>query len=367
MTSQFSIYTSGDVGAPILTGTSGSMVSLLDAVLVNGYGNKPSLGWTKPLPNENTGTIGCWKQPSGSQLILFVNDSAVTASITVGAGGGTRDAFVCGWETMVGLTGSVMGVGGGQFPLPSQVYPTVWANSTGSLIWRKSTTQDTTPRNWILMGDEYTFYLFVQTGDLTSAIYSMYGFGDVFSLKLTPDYYKAFIFGRNFIGTGPNSETQVNFGDLSNNLGNINAQHYFYLARGFGGTPGSVTALKVGDVGKAPMTTNFVIYNTPAMTTGATVDDIGAAFGGIIPVANPADNSLYLSPIWVVETSNTSLRGRFRGMYHLCHSSSSFADGQVFSGANEYAGKTFQIIKRGPYGGMWVMEISDTVETNDLP
>jgi hypothetical protein len=53
-----------------------------------------------------------------------------------------------------------------------------------------------------------------------------------------------------------------------------------------------------------------------------------------------------------------------RGMYHLCHPITSFADGQVFSGANEYAGKTFQIIKQGPNAGMWVIETSNTVETN---
>ena len=59
------------------------------------------------------------------------------------------------------------------------------------------------------------------------------------------------------------------------------------------------------------------------------------------------------------------LRGRMRGLYHLCHQPSNFSDGQIVTGANEYAGKTFQVVKPGYYGGAMLVEISNTVETND--
>ena len=68
--------------------------------------------------------------------------------------------------------------------------------------------------------------------------------------------------------------------------------------------------------------------------------------------------------MWIVETTNGSLRGRMRGFWHLCHPASNFSDGQYISGANEHAGKTFQIVKPGPFGGAFCFETSPTVETN---
>jgi hypothetical protein len=42
--SQFTIYTSNDLGAPQLNGLTGSLLTVLDAVLINGYGTKTSGG-----------------------------------------------------------------------------------------------------------------------------------------------------------------------------------------------------------------------------------------------------------------------------------------------------------------------------------
>jgi hypothetical protein len=42
---QFTVYSSGDIGSPQLTGTSASLISVLDGVLVNGYGSKAGAGW----------------------------------------------------------------------------------------------------------------------------------------------------------------------------------------------------------------------------------------------------------------------------------------------------------------------------------
>jgi hypothetical protein len=52
-------------------------------------------------------------------------------------------------------------------------------------------------------------------------------------------------------------------------------------------------------------------------------------------------------------------------MYQVCHPSSNFSDRQRFSGANDYAGKTFQIVKWGANGGYVAIEVSNTVETNE--
>ena len=40
----WTVYRSDDAGAPNLTGAAGSLIAILDAVLVNGYGAKPAAG-----------------------------------------------------------------------------------------------------------------------------------------------------------------------------------------------------------------------------------------------------------------------------------------------------------------------------------
>jgi hypothetical protein len=40
-----------------------------------------------------------------------------------------------------------------------------------------------------------------------------------------------------------------------------------------------------------------------------------------------------------------NLRGRLRGMYHVCHPATAFADGDTFVGSGDYAGRTFLIVK----------------------
>ena len=62
--------------------------------------------------------------------------------------------------------------------------------------------------------------------------------------------------------------------------------------------------------------------------------------------------------------SNFSLRGKFRGIYQVCHLAANFSDGQILTGGGDFAGKTFMIINHGPTGGFWAVETSPTVITN---
>ena len=90
MTSQFNIYTSSDLDAPLLTGRTGSLVGLLDACLVTGYGIMTGSGWTHPLVNSRS--LACYTPPSGSRMTLFVNDSYSSSVATQQ----TKESFVTG-------------------------------------------------------------------------------------------------------------------------------------------------------------------------------------------------------------------------------------------------------------------------------
>lgn len=336
MASQFIIYSSSDASGPgQLTGQAGTLLALLDACLVNGYTGKAAAGWSKPF--ANSGNIGCYKNGTGStQMSLLINDNGPNVTSTF------KEAWATGWESIASIAAPV-GTGSGQFPTPAQLL------TTGHVVCRKSASADGVGRNWIMFADAHTFYLFVLTGDTANTYYNLI-FGDIYSMKGSTDAYRAFIFGKtvenNATGDGWDVYTVV----VASGIMSAAAGGHF-MARTWGGGGGSITVSKTWDfsmaVGTAP---------------GGGQDSFFLA--GSAQTPNGPDNCLYLSPLRICENSVSSIRGRLRGVYFVGHNVASFSDGQTFAGANDYAGKSFQIVKVGGSNGFWAMETSATVETN---
>jgi hypothetical protein len=340
MTSQFTIYSASDPAAPQLNGLSGSLIDVLNGCLYTGYGTKTPLKWLKPIPDDPVYDVACWQQPSGSGLILHINDTGPFSSSVAW----TQEAWATGYESILGLTGSFPnGTGFGQFPYPGQTGLSNFPSSTsGSVIWRKSDIRSNASRHWILFGDAYGFYLFVAHNQTQ---YSLYTFGDIFSFKPGRDAYKCVLSGR-IQSSNANSITidqsdyvfQPDFGTYP-----------MYAARSSGGGGRSIRMVKNGDAGKCSMASG-VQY---------------VLMAGLIPAPNAVDGAIYMSPLWACEVDSSSLRGRFRGLWFPTHLVSNFGDGQTFSGTGELSGKTFMIISPGVNSGHFAVEISNTVETND--
>jgi hypothetical protein len=54
-----------------------------------------------------------------------------------------------------------------------------------------------------------------------------------------------------------------------------------------------------------------------------------------------------------------------RGFYQQLHAITAFpTDGQVITGEGSYSGKTFLVIRLSGSGGIYIIETSDTLETN---
>ena len=325
--SQFTLYKSSDPSSPVLYGTTGSLLSVLDACLVNGYGTQPGAGWTKPFANFSS-SYGCYLQPTGSGMTLFVNDSGSNSTSLF------REAWATGWENLTGLNTAVTnsnGTGTGQFPTPVQ------SLITGHVVIRKSATMDiTSSRQWLVAADSSSFYLFIITGDITATYYA-FAFGDIYSFKSPIDSYKCVIIGR----VAENSSTAGNDGfDLFATTLNLPVQGN-YVVRSYTGLGTSVQIEKHGDTIKG---TNY--------------------FSGSIAFPNPTDSAFYVSPLWVVEPSSSIIRGQLRGLYQSLHSAANFIDGQAFSGSLDYNGKVFRVINASPNGGAYVIETSNTLATN---
>ena len=352
------IYTSSDAGGPGLvvpTGSVGNILNILDACLVNGYTGHPAAGWTKPF--ANSAGRGCYTQGAGCGFTLHVNDDKAST-------GGYGYALITGWEVLTGL-GSV-GTGTGQFPAPAQGmggFVGMAQGYSGSLG---------TGRAWIIAADASTVYMWILTGE-NGFNYSHWGFGDIYSLNGPSDAWRCMIYGRTaFANIGFNSSIQAEWSDTllkpyegaTSQDGIFQPMPGHYIARNFGGTGGSSTINRKGDT----TWLRSVWGTTPAVIH----------MSSRLPAPNPADNGLYISPLWVTDPSSAGLRGRFRGLYQILHDVANFSDGQIFTGAGDYAGKTFQIIRNGmntnngtswSVGGItgitgWALEISNTVETN---
>lgn len=129
------VYKSTDPSAPTLDGTAGSLIALLDACLINGYGAKPAAGWTKEYSDTNK---AAYRTPaSTNQFYLQVLDNEVT---------NTRYATVDGYESMTDVD-----TGTNKFGAPTNYV-------------HKSITSDATTRPWSLYTNGLIFHMFVDNG-----------------------------------------------------------------------------------------------------------------------------------------------------------------------------------------------------------
>jgi hypothetical protein len=322
---QFRIYQSTDSGAPTLNGLTGSLLALLDACLVNGYGSQIPAGWLKPIPN--TGSFGCFQLPSGSTgHYLFVGDSGSN-------GQGGAEAYLQGWDSITNFNEFAV-TGSNQFPTLAQL-----AVGRGSVIARKSAAPTAVGRTWIVMADSRSLYGFVQTGDVANAYYG-FMFGEFYSIKSgSVDTGRTMIVGRSIVSSSVASTERLD--TLGTTMTTAVAGHF--AAHAFGGGGSSITLNVHGDPGKSAGTTLL----------------------GQVTYLNNVDNGLYISPVWVVDNATANIRGRMRGFYQYLHAIANVVDGQTFTGSADFPGRTFEVIKQTGNGpGVYFMETSDTLETN---
>lgn len=134
-------YSSTDASAPVLSGTLGSLIALLRAILVTGYGSKAAAGWTEPFAAASDVAVFRVSTSRAEGQYLRVDDSG-------GGAGGAREAFVRGYATMTDLaTGT-------------ELTPTT-AQLASGLVWPKSLTADSTAQVWRALATDRWVYLLI--------------------------------------------------------------------------------------------------------------------------------------------------------------------------------------------------------------
>lgn len=125
------LYRHDDASAPVLTGQAGSLIALLDAILVNGYGAKAAAGWTKPFSGTNKAVY----RNAGTQTYFRIDD-------TNAAFGALPVCEIIGFVTM-----SDVDTGTGQFPTPTQIS----TRAENRKMITKSSTDDATAIPWVAL------------------------------------------------------------------------------------------------------------------------------------------------------------------------------------------------------------------------
>lgn len=328
-------------GAPVLTGAAGSLIALLDACLVNGFGlktvdtlvvsggiatltigtghsfeqdtvalisgatpaglngekkiisasgNSATFDATGIANQTATGTItarlaaaGWSKAFSGTNLAAYRSSNAqangryLRVSDTA-----AQDARISGYETMTAIS-----TGTNQFPSSTQ--------QSGGLYITKSNTAGSTPRPWLVFADSRFVYFCIGFANDQYAEYrSPHGFGDIIQTSLGSDPYATCICG-NPLSEINNAQQAYTFATADQTFDGS-----LYITRAYTGLGSSLRVRKHSD------------------TLGSSISGNEIASGNVqsgMQYPNPSDNGLYLTNLICVEQNTNNFRGTFPGIY----------------------------------------------------
>lgn len=324
------IFSSAQIGAPTLNNTAGSLIALLDACLVNGFGLK-TCDSVVIAAGVGTATISTGHGAIPDGVVLF---SGATGSFS--ALNGERKVTSAGINTVVfDATGLADGTATGTITL--KLAPAGWIKSfsgtnlgayksgnaaaTGTYLrvddttaayavvrgyvtmtdintgldpfptsaqqstsnWYKSNT--TVTRNWWLIGNDRMFYLGIASNSSYSPIMAIYAFGDLISRK-AGDAYRAVLYAQSDLSP------PIDFNYNPVGCGYPGFYHVKYLPRSYSalGSPVAVTQTWFND-------------NTNASASSG-------AGGRSFP--NPSDNGIVFTPMQVME--GAGYRGELPGV-----------------------------------------------------
>lgn len=314
------VYRSTDASAPVLTGQAGTMVAVLDACLINGYGAKAAAGWGKPFSSTN---IGAYRAATGNRLYLRVDDTAA------------QEARIVGYETMASITPASSA---GTFPLPAQV--------SGGLFVRKSDTSDSVARSWVLIASEKFFYFLPYSvgpdpaGATTHNSTSGYmAFGEINSYK-PGDAYNTLIMAP----AVTNISTGV-FGTNTKTTGFVAANGH-YMARNH---------LQFGN--------SIQVCKTTILDPTSTSSTFGSS-GNYPPFPDSVMGGLNVSPVVVGESGHNGSyvsRGVMPGLWAPLHNAP-MNHYDVVNGTGDLASKSLQMFHCANASSLsrLMIEISDT-------
>lgn len=366
-------FRSGSPGAPVLSGQAGAMLSLLKALLKDGYGATAAtsltvasgvatleFGGTHPFfagavaevsGADTAGLLGQFRVTSVTGTaaefsvpgVPDVVDAGVSISAKMAAAGwvelfsgthisalaagsveatgcvlriddtGTTLCRVVAYESMTDISTGV-----NAFPLETQV--------AGGGYWPKSNAADASARAWSLYADDRSFLLHISPHQTYQSTGVVVGFGDYLSRK-PANGYGAFL---SVLPSNSHTTTTAIAGCL-----------------GFGNAATDANALfvpRVADsVPKAQLCRKASAYNSAAKYSGE-----GAYNINMIPCPNPAGAEVLMAPVEIVFAGG-GLLGAIPGLMHTPQTAQPFVTHKMrISGQGPLVGRAFDALHVGP-------------------
>ena len=308
------VYRSTDAGAPLLTNSNGSLIAVLKACLVDGYGSKASAGWTAPFTGTNL--IAFKEGAGGNNRYLRVYDGGTDAW-------GYRVANVRAYEAMTDVS-----TGTGPCPTLGQV------SGNGATLSYFQAGRSTPNVSWIVVATPSFFHLIVEQGDNNS--YPEYMAFGKFISDLAGDTFNEVLLAGSVPGAG-----WLGYSD--------NYTFGTWVMRSDTGALGAVSSSLLTDA-------------RTAATTTASVHGVGSTF---TPYPDRVRGGLLQSQAAIF--CDGYRRGRVPGLWEQHHVPTAVGGHRTtWTGATgALAGKQFQLF--GPlaalavgYSAHVVLELSDT-------
>lgn len=357
-------YHSEMTGAPVMNGQAGSLINVLNACLINGFGLKTvdtcsvtggvaklnistghsavvgsiilvagatpaalngeqrvtaitttSISFATALADQSaTGTISVKQAPAGWVSPFVGTNLATYKSSNIAATGcvlrvddtAAKYSRVVGYETMTDIN-----TGTGPFPTTAQ--------RSGGLYWSKSDAANTTSRKWRLIVDDRAFHLSVS--NLTS--YPMWcelvTFGDAVAAK-SGDAYACVISGADSDMSSGNAQ------GYANGLYSAITPANIFTPRAYTGAGSSQQMLRRF----ASLIATTEIYSG----------------GDGVPFPNAADGGLYFTPFNIFDSADKTYRGTLPGLLAVPQKipDSTFVTGDIIDGAGNLFGRKLQAI-----------------------
>lgn len=308
------LYYSTDASAPVLTGQTDALNTLLHAILVTGYGAKSAAGWTREYVD---GSVSVYRPAAGRRGYLRIDDTAAQL------------ARVQGYQAMTSAS-----VGTGLFPLPGQ-YSSAGIES-GGLWCLKSMSADATARPWFAIATDEAFYLILHCnvtvmtsgdgGDRHLA------FGTLKNPAWAGDQALQFL-----AACSSSSTTSTSVLDDNHPL----------LMLGAGADACFVESDYTGlaQAHKLRRGAFDIAWQATTAISGSTFLTAGT-------YPDPASGHLHIARVVGLSVDQNSVRASMPGLWALPHTASSFANHDTFSGVagSSLAGRTFVIVRTATGG-----------------
>lgn len=388
-------FQSDFAGAPTCTGQAGSLITLLNAVLVDGFnsltldslvvasnvatGTKASHGYKLHQIIEIAGATpaglnGQWRVTSvSSNTFTFttsgISDQTATGTITAKTPSAGWEKPFTGTNIAVYRSQSAQACGTHAVRVTDTGTTTAtclaaedWTdvstpvNSIATFYITKSSTADATTRGWTIIVDDRTVYLAISWN---GSYRDVFHWGDFKSLVAGD--------GAAFQVRAPNASQSSVLGYRCSlgyaAIDNASDQDYGTVARNYGQVLGAIQ-VKQASLAAAlyvPYSETINSYATSDTNGGVKPFNFSGAHGyhdvsdnitysvnkGVYAFPNPGDGGLHFVPVFLWEGVTTSriLRGSYRGLLHVLETNTAASSVVIYEGVEEVEGGLVMVIR----------------------